>query len=105
MDKEKLLELIQKAGTTADEVERRSLLADATASIAEVFETDKTLAEENQKLKEDNEKIRQANMDLFLQVGSTKTKEETIKDETGSETEEPEKRKYEDLFDDKGGIK
>lgn len=105
MDRDKIIAMIQNAGTTEDEVERRTLLTDLNNNVAELFDKEKTLEEENQKLKEDNEKIRQANMELFLQVGSNKSKEETIKDETGAESKEPEKRKFEDLFDEKGGLK
>lgn len=105
MDRKEFEEKIKKIGTIEDDVERRTLLAEISNGASEFFEADTKLAEENKKLQEDNEKLRQANMDLFLQVGSNKTEEEQTKDNTGLDNNEPEKRKYEDLFDEKGGIK
>lgn len=105
-DRNEIEEKLKQIGTVEDDAERRTLLAELNNNLTEIFENDSKLAEENEKVKEDNEKLRQANMDLFLQVGSTKTVEQQTKDETGlEEKKEPEKRKFEDLFDGKGGLK
>lgn len=53
----------------------------------------------SEKLIEDNEKLRQANMNLFLKIGT----EKTVKDETT--VEEDTTLKYEDLFDENGELK
>lgn len=106
MDKEKFIEAIQNIGKCEDEVERRTLLAKLSDDTSTIFDENATLKTEKEKYEADNEKLRQANMDLFLRVGSEKSKEEQIKDSTGIDTKPPaEKRKFEDLFNEKGGIK
>lgn len=49
-----------------------------------------------------NEKLREANTNLFLQVGTTKAKEEETTEEETTEEETP---TFDDLFDEKGDLK
>ncbi len=102
MDKDSFLEKIKQIGTLEDEVERRTALTELTDEVSGIFDTNNTLMEQNKKYEEDNEKLRQANMDLFLKVGTGKTEQDVR-----NENQEPEKepRKFEDLFDEKGMIK
>ena len=101
MEKQEVLDLIQQIGTIEDDVERRGKLAELSDEVSKGYESIETLTAENQTLTQDNERIRQQNMDLFLRVGEPKKKEGR-----GSEgSEDREKRKFEDLFDEKGGIK
>ena len=103
MDKETFLEKIKQIGTLESDVDIRQALTELTDEVVPVFEKEHTLEEENNKYKEDNEKLRQANMQLFLRVGST-TPEEAQKETTGADpVKEP--RKFEDLFDEKGNLK
>lgn len=105
--KEELIEEIKSIDTIEDEVARRTKLAELTNEVSTIYDTYSGLEEESHKLKEDNEKLRKANMDLFLQVGTqTKSVEETVKERTGIEEEkEPERKKFEDLFNEKGELK
>lgn len=105
MDKEKFIEAIKEIGQCEDESERMSMLAKLNDETSAIFDENATLKTINEKYESDNEKLRKTNMDLFLQVGSTKSDDERKKDTTGLEDEEKKKRKFEDLFDEKGGIK
>lgn len=103
MDKEQFLEFIKNIGTTEDDAQRRELLTQLSDSMTEIFDNNEKLINENNTYKDDNEKLRSANMQLFLRVGAkSKNKKEENPDGT---QEDPEPRKFEDLFDEKGGIK
>lgn len=56
-----------------------------------------TATQTSQQLTADNEKLRQANMNLFLKVGETKTPEKAQTQDTTPQ--------YADLFDEKGNLK
>lgn len=110
MDKEGFLDKIKEIGTCEDEVDRRSLLSELSEDVSKVFDdlnvSNETIATLNNTIAENNndmEKLRQANMDLFKRIGAEKTEGEKLKD-NGFEEEKP-KRKFEDLFDEKGMIK
>lgn len=106
MDREEFLSKIKAAGTCEDEVERRTMLTEIYEESEHVLDHSSQVEADLNKIKEENETLRQANMKLFLKVGETKTPEERRKDETGlDDPEEPKRRKYEDLFDEKGMIK
>lgn len=104
MDKKTFLEKIQEIGTCEDDVTRRSLLAEVNEGVSGVFDQNEELASSNSSLTEDNEKLRSANMDLFLQIGQPKSPEDLTKGSTGL-TPPQEKRKFENLFNEKGEIK
>ena len=110
MDKDAFLDKIKEIGTCEDEVNRRTLLSELSESVSEVFDTvsenANTIESLNKTIEQNNsdmESLRQANMDLFKRIGGTKTPQEINKD-NGFEEEKP-KRKYDDLFDEKGMIK
>ena len=112
MDKEKFAQAIQEIGTCEDEAQRRALLAKLNTDTESVFNENANLKTEKEKLEADkqkveadNESLLKANMDLFLQVGSKKSDDEVIKNKTGIESDPEPKRKFEDLFDEKGGLK
>jgi len=105
MEKQEVLDLITSIGTCEDEVERRELLATLTTETTDLFDNHEKLTTDSEQLQSDNEKLREANMKLFLRVGDSKSKDESFKDSTGIDNQPKEKRKFEDLFDDKGGIK
>lgn len=110
MEKDEILKVITNIGTCEDDVERRNLLTNLSDNINKVFdEIDTnlnmidTLTEKVNDITEKNKKLRESNMDLFLRV-SEGDKKET--DPTGEVPEDiKEKRKFEDLFDEKGGLK
>lgn len=106
MDKNTFLDSIKEIGTLEDVVEIRTKLAELSDNVSSIFDDNDSLKEQNTKFEEDNEKLRSANMQLFLRVGTTKTEQEVIKDQTGTEPEqEKEPRKFENLFDDNGNLK
>lgn len=95
--------LIQQIGTTEDETTRRELLASLSDGVTPIFDDITSLTETNTQLTNDNETLRSANMKLFLRVGGKS--EEEAQQELSGHKKPPEKRKFEDLFDEKGGIK
>ena len=105
-NKEDFLTAVTAIGTCEDDVQRRELLASLQNETAELFDSHDTLTKSNANLTADNEKLRNANMSLFLQIGANKTPEQQQRDSTGIESHENKApRKFEDLFDEKGGIK
>jgi regulator of replication initiation timing len=105
MNKEEFLDKLKEIGTEEDEVARRTMLSDLTDEVTRVYDENSTLSEANTKYVEDNEKLRSANMQLFLKVGANKTEKEVNEDKTGIKEDKVEPRRFENLFDDKGGLK
>lgn len=106
MNKQGFLDKLKAVGTSEDETERRNILAELTDEVSKVYDERDNLTESNKSYIDDNEKLRSANMQLFLRIGENKAPEEVTKDLTGvKEDETPEPRKFESLFDDKGGLK
>ena len=104
VDKQTFLDKMKEIGTCEDDVQRRTLLAEVQNDVSEVFDTNEELEEKNKTLTEDNETVRAANMKLFLQVGS-QNEEGTDEGSKTGKKDEPEKLNFEDLLDDKGGLK
>lgn len=111
MDKATFLEKIKEIGTCEDDVTRRSLLADIE-EVTKIYDENEILKTEKENLKntneqyeKDNETLRQANMKLFLRVGEDKTEKQKTEDTTGIQQPDESKRKFEDLFNEKGGLK
>lgn len=105
MNKSEFLSKVAEIGTCEDEATRREMLAELQDGVSEVYDTNETLTETNATLTGNNEKLREANMKLFLRVGESKDSKDVHKDTTGIEGEQEEKLKFEDLFDEKGGLK
>lgn len=112
MDKVELLKKIKEIGTCEDDVQRRTLVAEVHDEVSntyaeyETLQTDhETLKTTNKKFEEDNETLRQANMKLFLRVGNDKSEQQQQQDTTGVQKPDESKRKFEDLFNEKGGLK
>lgn len=106
MDKQGFLDKLKAIGTSEDEVERRTMISELTDEVTRVYDENSTLTESNKSYLEDNEKLRSANMQLFLRVGENKTPEQINEDKTGvKDNPTPEPRKFENLFNDKGGLK
>ena len=103
MERQEVQELLNSIGTCEDEGERRNLLDSLRDEINGVYDENDNLAEQNNNLVQANESLRATNMDFFLQLGEQKSKKEVIKNELGSD-DEPEKKKFEDLFNDKGEL-
>ena len=99
MDKEQFNSLIAQIGTCEDDAQRRELLAQLQESGSSDYDKITELETKNNQLNQDNETLRSANMQLFLRIGDHKEKQK----DDGSD--EPKKRDFKDLFNEKGGIK
>lgn len=112
MDKATFLKKIKEIGTCEDDAQRRTLLAEINDEVSNVFDENETLKTEkedlstiNEQYKNDCETLRQANMKLFLRVGNDKTEQQQNEDSTGIKTPEVSNKSFEDLFNEKGGLK
>lgn len=105
MDKQMFLDKLKAIGTSEDEVERRTMLSELTDEVSRVYDENSTLTESNKSYLEDNEKLRSANMQLFLRVGENKTPEQVNENTTGVKEQATEPRRFENLFNEKGGLK
>lgn len=99
MDKVATLDKIKNIGTCEDEIARRTLLAELTDEIEEVFTSHENLTADHEQLKQNYADAQEANTKLFLRLGSKEKADDALDDG------EPQKRKYEDLFDEKGRLK
>lgn len=100
MTRDEFMQQITAIGTCEDDVQRRSLLADLQTEASSLYDSNEELTNTNQTLTQDNENLRSANMKMFLKLGKP---DEDDKNKPGEN--KPEKRSFENLFDEKGGIK
>lgn len=106
MSKEEFLQMIKDIGTCESDPERRELLTQLGEVAGKVYDDFTAETEKRAKLETDNETLRDANMKLFLRVGAEKTDKERKDDIAGlKKEEEKEKKNFDDLFDEKGGLK
>lgn len=112
MDKETFLSKIAEIGSCDDDVQRRTLLEEMSEGVSQIYDSsdEQTKTIEDLKTSIENEKqmtdrLREENNKLFLRVSSQRTDEERKKASTGIEEPEEHKRKFEDLFNEKGMIK
>ena len=101
--REEFQQAIQNIGTCENEAERRGLLATLQDEITGVLDSNSELETNNQNLTNENTMLLDENRKLFMRVGVPEDKQDP-KSKNGIDTP-PEKRKFEDLFDEKGGIK
>lgn len=101
MDKKEFLNKIQEIGTCEDEATRRTILTEISDDVSSIFDRVDTLTVEKEQYIEANERLREANMKLFLQVGEDRQPSEPAP----TQEPEPQKRKFEDLFNEKGDLK
>lgn len=104
MDKDAFLEKIKEVGSFETPEEMRAGLAEISQGVSEVFDSNVTLTEQHDNDLKEMEAIRQANMKLFTQLGTEKTPKEQTEEQTGLKQESVERRKFENLFDDKGNF-
>ena len=102
MDKDAFLEKIKEVGSMETAEEMRAGLAEIQNGVAEIYDSNTSLKEQHEHDTIEMEAIRQANMKLFTQLGSEKTPAKQVEEQTGLKQEPVERRKFEDLYDDKG---
>lgn len=99
MNKQEYTERLQAIGAEADETQRLVMIADLIEDGGADYDSFTTATEERDQLRSDNENLKAANKRLLLRVG-------THKDPDPQPGDPPKaKPKFEDLFDEKGGIK
>lgn len=104
MDKESFESKLKEIGALETVEEMRAGLAELHDGVGEVYDSNASLTEQHESDIKEMEAIRQANMKLFTQLGSEKTPDKQMEEETGLKQEPVQRRKFEDLFDDKGNF-
>ena len=102
MDKDTFLAKIQEVGSMETAEEMRAGLAELQNGVSEIYDSNATLKEQHEHDTVEMEAIRQANMRLFTQLGTEKSPAKQVEEQTGLKQETVERRKFEDLYDDKG---
>ena len=100
MKKEEMQAYFKGIGECTSIEDARAKIVEMQKEIEKDYDSHSTIVAENEQLKTDNENLRNANMKLFLQVGS---KDKEKPDVPGNEPTQD--LKYDALFDDKGGLK
>ena len=102
MDKKAIEERLKAIGECSSIEEARSLIIDFQKEVLQDYDDHEKVLAERETFKNENESLRQANMKLFLQIGSTEDnkQEKPIKEET-----DPDNLTYYNLFNEEGGLK
>ena len=101
MDKETFEAKIKELGSLESAEEMRAGLAELSEEVNPIFEANANLTTQHESDVIEMEKIRSANMKLFTQLGSQKTPQQTIEEQTGLKQEESKpRRKFEDVLSD-----
>ena len=104
MDKEAFEAKIKEIGSMETVEEMRAGLGELNNSVGEIYDANANLTEQHESDIKEMEAIRQANMKLFTQLGTDKTSAKQVEEQTGLKQEPVERRKFEDLYDDKGNF-
>lgn len=102
MDKETFESKVKEIGTMETVEEMRAGLAELQNGVTEVYDANVNLTEQHENDIKEMEAIRQANMKLFTQLGTDKSQAKQVEEQTGLKQESVERRKFEDLYNDKG---
>ena len=104
MDKKTFLTKVQELGKLETPEEMRAGLAELQEGVTEVFDANANLTSQHEADTKEMEAIRQANMKLFTQLGTETTPAKQAEEQTGLKQETVERRKFENLFDNKGNF-
>ena len=104
MDKETFLSKVQELGQLETAEEMRAGLAELQNGVTEVFDANANLTNQHESDTKEMEAIRQANMKLFTQLGTDTTPAKQVEEQTGLKQETVERRKFENLYDNKGNF-
>ena len=104
MDKETFEEKIKELGSLESAEEMRAGLAELKNGVTEVFDANANLTNQHEADTKEMEAIRQANMKLFTQLGTDTTPAKQVEEQTGLKQETVERRKFENLYDNKGNF-
>lgn len=99
MTRDELQQRLQEIGTCTDDAERRTLIASLSEDASADYDAHAAVVTERDQLQTANQQLQNYNMDLFKRLP-------VKKDDTPAGGDKPaEKRKFEDLFNEKGEIK
>ena len=104
MDKETFEAKIKEIGSLESAEEMRAGLAELSQGVAPVFDANANLTSQHEADTKEMEAIRQANMKLFTQLGTETTPAKQAEEQTGLKQETVERRKFENLYDNKGNF-
>jgi hypothetical protein len=104
VDKETFLSKVQELGQLETAEEMRAGLAELQNGVTEVFDANANLTNQHEADTKEMEAIRQANMKLFTQLGTDTTPAKQVEEQTGLKQETVERRKFENLYDNKGNF-
>lgn len=104
MDKDTFLAKVKEIGTMETAEEMRAGLAELQNGVTEIYDNNAKLSEQHEHDTIEMEAIRQANMKLFTQLGTETTPAKQAEEQTGLKQEPVERRKFENLFDEKGNF-
>ena len=104
MDKETFLTKVQELGQLETAEEMRAGLAELQEGVTVVFDANANLTSQHETDIKEMEAIRQANMKLFTQLGTETNPAKQAEEQTGLKQETVERRKFENLFDNKGNF-
>ena len=104
MDKETFEAKIKEIGSLESAEEMRAGLAELSQVVSPVFDANANLTSQHEADTKEMEAIRQANMKLFTQLGTEMTPAKQAEEQTGLKQETVERRKFDNLFDDKGNF-
>lgn len=99
MNKQEYTERLQAIGAEEDETQRLELIAALIEDGGADYDSFTTATEERDQLRSDNENLKAANKRLLMRVGTHKEPDPKPGDPPKA------KPKFEDLFNEKGGIK
>jgi len=99
MNKNDFTERLQAIGTEEDEAQRRELIAQLIEDGGKDYDDHAAAIETRDKALKDCEDLRATNMKLFLRVGENK------EPDVNPNKQPPEKRNFDNLFNEKGGLK
>ena len=102
MDKDTFLAKIQELGSMETAEEMRAGLAELQNGVTDIYDSNASLLEQHNHDTIEMEAIRQANMKLFTQLGTEKSPVKQAEEQTGLKQEAVERRKFENLYNDKG---
>ena len=102
MDKDTFEAKIKEIGSMETAEEMRAGLAEIQNGVSEIYDSNTNLKEQHEHDTIEMEAIRAANMKLFTQLGTDTTPAKQAEEQTGLKQEPVERRKFENLFDDKG---
>lgn len=101
MTKEDFISRLTAIGTCGDDAERRELLATLGEDVGKDYDDLAAAVADRERLTDDNERLRDANMKLFVRVGDPAKPAPN----NNPNNDKKEKPRFEDLFNEKGGIK